>query len=387
MAVIQTFNHSEKIVIQLLPSNGNRIVEIFDANPRRLTQRLGLTAQYTTVNSFIKTFDLYTEINSCEEVEMPNFELQDSSTDKVKKAIETTWNSPRKEMTVWDSVNGGPWRKVCIVALHNPGGYPYRTYHIKDELTDSLYYEAGTGYKLGVSIDDVGFGGLTDSDIAVIRISGTSEVVVINPSTEVFKDILVNKSNAVTDENIGPRVIDDKRFGGTEPNLTLTTALSSLAHQIKRITGKDTWREEPVATLEEIQSAIARLNNDVLTLIEEVAFEADLGRLLNTEWQNLNLTSNWVNCADFQTYPPQFRILKNGNVEVRGAIKALQSPSYFELIATIPVEARPGANVFLQATTGATPSQLTVDPNGNIYYQSGDALIGILLEGQFAAGE
>ena len=128
------------------------------------------------VNGFIKNLKAYARISSLADVKLPNFHLEDSETDKLYKVLDVEWNSPRKQLNLYIS-DGRTWELVGAISLLNPAGYPYRMYNLMDLYTDNLAIELGENGKLGVEVQDVGYGALVSSDKVTIHGSYTEEII------------------------------------------------------------------------------------------------------------------------------------------------------------------------------------------------------------------
>lgn len=401
--VIQTFDTVLNIRYKFNPSDGNQIIKIFENNGQNIIRQMGLVSNHVTVSSFIKDLTCYTEITSIPEVGFLDFKLEDSETDKGVKAIEHTWTKPAMHLKMWDNSHNREWQPLCIVPLQNPEIYAYRKYDLLDELTRNLAAEGGDGWALGVSIEDAGWGGVKTGDIVIIRGTVTQQIVVNNPTEEITKDILLNTMGSVNDQNIGQRAIDDSRFVGNAATGDLTTLLSSLAHQIKNITGLSSWKQLPTTTLEKLKhlenlttqnvTEIQNINvlqmlyqsiEDDLALLEANVLKlSDLNLTFNTAWTPIAFKPNWSNQPAFDTAIPSWRLLRNGNVELRGAIKATVQPAYNEIIATLPIAARPENNVYI-LFFGTELGQVAVDVLGNLRYQVGNAISGILIDKSYS---
>lgn len=138
---------------------------------------LDLTANnVVSVNAFVRNLKAYTTISSLAAIKMPNFELTDSDTEKLYKVLDVEWQSPRKQLNLYISDNSQKWEPVGSISLLNPSGYPYRIYNILELYTDESVIELGENSRLGVEVQDVGYGLLTGNDAVTIHGSYVEEI-------------------------------------------------------------------------------------------------------------------------------------------------------------------------------------------------------------------
>jgi hypothetical protein len=406
VAVIQSFECVGNVLVEISPSAGDTVQTIFEVSPVRALQKLGLTADHSTVNTYLKNLTLYTEVNSIPEADFPKFELDDSETDQLVKALSTAWKEARLELKLWIKKNNSKWYPRAIVSVQNPTIYPYKTYNLLDLLTDALSYEAADYFAIGVSIQDAGWGGIKGNDILIIDGSYKQSYIVVNPEIDVLKEVVQNFPGSVNDELIGTRSIDDDAFLGGSNTGTLTQILNSLSHQIKTITGKDSWKKfstinlqdlekfklltdsqyEDIKDINRIRNLITDINNNLLSLADLAITTDNIGNFLGSAWINLDLTNNWHNWTEINSYTPSFRLYKDGTLEIRGGIRATNPPAYFETIAQLPPGYRPTKTIYVQAV-GNPASQIAIEPSGLISYQAGDAQVGIYMQVRFSIVE
>lgn len=176
---ISTINRI-KTIAKKLNTNDNSILTIYENNG--LTVGNELIADHTIIsfNCFIKNLRAFALINSLSEAALPNFELEDSETDKLYKTLDIEWKSARKQLTMYIS-NGGDWIKVGSISLLNPSGYPYRIYSLMDSYTDGLAVELGDNGKIGVQVENVGYGLLDATDEVTIHGCYLEEIFVQLP--------------------------------------------------------------------------------------------------------------------------------------------------------------------------------------------------------------
>ena len=132
-------------------------------------------------NAFIKNLRAFASVESLPEAPLPNFLATDTSTDKTIKVLDVEWKSARKQLNLYIAKNTGSvteWHKVGSLSMLNPYGYPFRVYSLMDLFTDNLAIELGENSKIGVQVQDVGWGLLTGSDNVTINVSYTEEMFV-----------------------------------------------------------------------------------------------------------------------------------------------------------------------------------------------------------------
>lgn len=164
----------ETIELEINQFNSGQIITIYENTGNQNTMP-GTTT--LTVNSFVKNLKAFSKISSLPGIRMPNFLLEDSETDKTYKMLDVLWNNPRKQLNLFISKTGSTWKEVGAVSVLNPSGYPYKSYNLQDYYTSNLAIELGRNGKLGVQVQDVGYGGLTGDDKIVIHGSYVEEIV------------------------------------------------------------------------------------------------------------------------------------------------------------------------------------------------------------------
>ena len=131
-------------------------------------------------NCFLKNLKAFAQIQSLPEAPLPNFALEDSETDKLYKTLDIEWKSPRKQIDLYISSNRQDWHQVGSTSLLNPYGYPFRVYNLMDLFTDNLALELGDNSKIGVQLQNVGYGLLDESDRLTIHGSYTEEIFLLS---------------------------------------------------------------------------------------------------------------------------------------------------------------------------------------------------------------
>ncbi|MBW4568051.1 MAG: hypothetical protein KME31_08510 [Tolypothrix carrinoi HA7290-LM1] len=175
---ISTFNKAKTIVKSLDSATGQAVIPIFSN-----TLTGSYPGQIISVNAFVKNLKAHAKISSLAPVKLPNFQLEDSETDKLYKTLDIEWGSARKQLNLYISDNQTDWYQVGAISLLNPSGYPYRIYNLMDLITDNLAIELGENGRIGVQIQDVGYGALQTGDSVTIHGSYVQEIVVDSNAT------------------------------------------------------------------------------------------------------------------------------------------------------------------------------------------------------------
>lgn len=189
---VQEFNITGTIAVLLNPYT-DRITTIFDgaakSNPAKIPP-----STIVSVNSFVKNLRCMASIKSLMPVALPDFNLADSSTEKLKKTLNLEWNSPRKQLDLLIQNRESGWLKVFAVSLLNPMGYPFRSYSLMEAYGGGLAVELGADGAIGVRAADVGFELITEIDDVVIFGSWVQEIVVLTEE----RPIIINVSGGST---------------------------------------------------------------------------------------------------------------------------------------------------------------------------------------------
>jgi hypothetical protein len=182
---ITTYNKVKTIVVKINSQSGTNIIPVITNDLSGITS----PAQILSANLFIKNLKAFAQIKSLAPVNLPNIELEDSETDKLYKVLDVEWKSPRYQLNLYISNNSTDWYLVGSISLLNPSGYPYRIYNLQDLYTDNLAIELGENGRVGVQIQEVGYGLLQTNDLITIHGSYVQELTVdetsiINPITD-----------------------------------------------------------------------------------------------------------------------------------------------------------------------------------------------------------
>lgn len=131
-----------------------------------------------SINTFVDNLKVYASIASLPAVNLPNFTVEDSESEKLFKTLDVEFNSARKQLDILIGDDGIAWNLIGSVSLLNPSGYPYRMYNLLDFFTDGLGARLGNDFKIGVQIKNVGYGLLSGNDIVTVHGSYVQEYVI-----------------------------------------------------------------------------------------------------------------------------------------------------------------------------------------------------------------
>lgn len=186
-----------KSIVKRISSNNADIIPIYQNNGLTLGHEFLPGYEIISYNCFIKNLKAYAAIRSLDAVTPPKFELTDSDTDKLYKTLDVEWKSPRKQLKAYISA-GGDWAEVGAVSLLNPYGYPYRIYTLMDLYTDNLALELGDNSKIGIQMQNVGYGLLEEADSVTIHGSYVEEIFLYSKDT-----LYVSPSGSTSTSNTG----------------------------------------------------------------------------------------------------------------------------------------------------------------------------------------
>ncbi|MBD2365190.1 hypothetical protein H6G36_29235 [Anabaena minutissima FACHB-250] len=155
----------------------------------KLTQSTNITPLFTPSLASAKVSSLraVATINSLSSTGLPNFLLEDSETERLQKALDLEWNSPRIQLNLYIG-NNNEWLEIGAVSLINQLGVPYRNYNLIPLFSDKDYIELGSNTTLGLKAVDVGYGLLTNNDIVAIHGFYTQEgdITLSQPFTQLL---------------------------------------------------------------------------------------------------------------------------------------------------------------------------------------------------------
>ena len=153
---------------------------VYDGAPK-VDNRLVPLNTIVSTNSFIKNFRGIATIRSLPEINLPDFKLTDSPTEKLYKTLDIEWKSPRKQLDLLIKNGASDWQRVYSLSLLNPSGYPFRVYSLVDSYTNDSIIELGSDGQIGVRMHDVSYGLLTPEDELVLHGSWVQEIVINVP--------------------------------------------------------------------------------------------------------------------------------------------------------------------------------------------------------------
>lgn len=177
-------------------------------------------------NAFIKNLRAYASVESLPESPLPSFLPTDTSTDKTIKVLDIEWGSARKQLNLFIATNTGSitdWHQVGSLSMLNPYAYPFRVYNLMDMFTDNLAIELGENSKLGVQVQDVGWGLLSVNDNVIIHGSYTEEMFVQAED----KQVVNNYSFEIRNISTGGSSTAPNTSGGTTPTPTTNNSMSN----------------------------------------------------------------------------------------------------------------------------------------------------------------
>lgn len=213
---ISIINRAKTITIPLNSNHSNNIVPIYQSPNLIIGSEFLPSHKIVGFNSFIKNLKIYASIKSLEEVNLPNFELADSATQKVQKVLDIEWKSARKQLNVYIAGSTNDWEPIGSTSLLNPSGYGFRVYNIMDMFTDNLAIELGENSKIGVQMQDVGYGVLEANDKVTVHGSYVEEIILHSPDlpniTNVYVSGVVTNNNPVSNYDLGNNALVDNEF-------------------------------------------------------------------------------------------------------------------------------------------------------------------------------
>lgn len=195
---ISNVNRVKSIVVPLTNFNANDIVTIYQNTDIAIGSDLIPDHKIVSFNTFIKNLKVFASIKSLDEAALPDFQLDDSSTQKLQKVLDIEWKSPRKQLNLFIGTTYSDWQQVGSVSLLNPSGYAFRVYNLMDLFTDNLAIELGNDGRIGIQVQNVGYGLLTSEDKVTIHGSYIEEFFVQSNETPI--NINVNVTGASSSE-------------------------------------------------------------------------------------------------------------------------------------------------------------------------------------------
>lgn len=176
---MESINIARTIKKSITINDTDNVIELTDANG---LMGLNPRQRVFSKSKYLKNIKAYASINSLPESPLPDFELEDSETEKMLKVLNLEWGNARKQLDLLIGTDND-WMSIGEISLLNPAGYPYRIYNLLDVITDNLAFELANNTSLAVKIEDVGFGLLEAGDVVNIFGSYVEELV-IDSSTQ-----------------------------------------------------------------------------------------------------------------------------------------------------------------------------------------------------------
>jgi hypothetical protein len=179
---ISSINRVKTITVDLNSATGNNIVTIYQNSGVTIGDELIPGYTVISLNCFLKNLKAFAKIQSLEESPLPDFDVEDSATDKLYKTLDVEWKSPRKQLSLYIASGNQDWSQVGSISLLNPYGYPFRVYNLMDLYTDNLALELGDNSRIGIGVDEVSYGLLAEEDLVTIHGSYVEEIFVQSPT-------------------------------------------------------------------------------------------------------------------------------------------------------------------------------------------------------------
>ena len=195
------------ISFKITQANATNIITIIDADPTPLRAKHPSLPTDAIVNAYLTELFATCVINSLPEINIPDYQDEDSRTQRLTKTLSMQWTSPRLHLNFYTcakSIISSPsdWNFVGAESLINTAGYPYERKRPSDFLTENLARALGDTGKIGVSVADVGSGYLTSIDEITIDGSWKHEYTVMQPDfSPVIVQGTVQQISSYTDTN------------------------------------------------------------------------------------------------------------------------------------------------------------------------------------------
>ncbi|KJH69392.1 hypothetical protein [Aliterella atlantica] len=194
-----------KTITLKINADSNNIQVVYSNNNLAVGGELIPNHKIISFNCFVKNLRVFANVPTLEEAPLPDYQLTDTATAKLVKTIDIEWKSPRKQLNLYitNAINptNNDWLQVGSLSLINPYGYPFRVYNILDLFTDNLALELGENGKIGINVQDVGYGLITDNDRVVVHGSYVEEVFVETPQAPNVFNINLSGNTAGSNTN------------------------------------------------------------------------------------------------------------------------------------------------------------------------------------------
>lgn len=204
---ISSINRVKTLTVKLNFIDGNAIVPIYGNSNISIGNELLKGYKIISFNCFVKNLKIFASIPSLPESSLPNFSLEDSESQKLIKVLDTEWRNARKQLNVFISSDNN-WHQIGSLSLLRPYGYPFRVYNLMDLFTDNLALELGDNSKIGVQVENVGYGLLDSLDTVTIHGSYVEEIFVSyqEPNN-------INIYNSISGNIPEPSIVSDTTIG------------------------------------------------------------------------------------------------------------------------------------------------------------------------------
>lgn len=214
---IGNISRVRSIVVPITANDGSNIVTIYQhPSDIAIGSEFLDSGKVISFNCFIKNLKAFAKIGSIPEAALPDIQLEDTSTQKLYKVLNIEWRSARKQMNLFVASSNSDWQQVGSISLLNPAGYPFRIYNLMDLFTDNLALELGENSKIGIAMQNVGYGVLTNEDKVTIHGSYTEELFIKSDEPPINITITggggVTPTPTPTDYSIGNNSFIDNSF-------------------------------------------------------------------------------------------------------------------------------------------------------------------------------
>jgi hypothetical protein len=186
MVTLQSASKEWTVTKKLRPQDGESIIPLISNNTDWFTANYNALPTDRWINGYITELNCYSDINSLSEAAMPDYLIGESKTSALSKTLNLEWKSDRYQLDLYLATEYPvtaltQWNLQGSISLINPAGYPYRTYRLKDLLTNNLAFSLGQNATLGYAIKNVGKGVIQSMDTVVITGSWKQELVLLQP--------------------------------------------------------------------------------------------------------------------------------------------------------------------------------------------------------------
>jgi hypothetical protein len=197
---INLVTKTKTVIKSLKTSDGSNIVEVYRSPST--ADWLPADTRIITANSFIKNFRLYCQLNETfPAIDLPDIAITDTKMQQVTKTVDAYWKGARKQLNIYLAELSNNWVLLGQVSLVKMAGYPYQLIALMDTLTENIAIELGMDSAIGVSVTDVGYGGIVDGDILNFIGSVVEEysiVSVYTPTTYTTTNTIIGKAPVKT---------------------------------------------------------------------------------------------------------------------------------------------------------------------------------------------